>query len=238
MNNTDEITQVIYIGLIFASFLLYTGRVPKTIKLCKECFYLLANVHKGAKDENLTRPYYTVIYSTLLQAYSLMRDCTQVITYVTNLARIHHKDKKNAMVGLSIVLAEMYISQEKYAEARELCEQALLISTAVCYKSGEAHCYEVLGRVYQLTSEYEKGREYHEKALAIQKEIGDRNGGASCYGNIGIVFQSIGEYKKAREYHDKALVINKKLVTEMEKSPLTVILELCIVQLENVRRLN
>ena len=207
MNNTDEFIQVI--GLTVASFLLYTGRVPKAIKLYKECFYLLT--HKCAKDENLTRPYYKVIYSKLLQAYSLMRDYTNVIKYATKLVRIHHESgEKQKEFWLSITLAEIHFSGGKYAEAKELCEKALLISTGVCERSGEGCCYSILGKMCQLTGEYEKAREYHEKALVIQKEIGNRNGEASCYENIGIVFQSIYEYKKARENHEKALVINKE----------------------------
>ncbi|XP_020609489.1 tetratricopeptide repeat protein 28-like isoform X1 [Orbicella faveolata] len=208
MNSTDEVIQVISIGLIVASFLLYTGRVPKAIKLCKECFYLLTNT--GAKDENLTRFFYKVIYSKLLQAHSLIKDYTNVIKYATNLVRIHHEcGERQKECWLSITLAEMHLSGGKYAEAKELCEKALHISTAVCQRNLDLYCYEILGKVYQLTGEYEKARENHEKALAIQKENGNRNGEASCYGNLGIVFQSIGKYKKAREYHEKALVINK-----------------------------
>ena len=209
MNNTDEITQVISIGLIVASFLLYTGLVPKAIELCKECFYLLTN--KGTKDGNLTRLCYKAIYSKLFQAYSRIRDNVFVIKYDTNLGRIHHVcGGRNKGCWLYIKLAEVHLGKEKFAKARELCEQALLISTAICDRGGEACCYGILGKMYQLTSEYENAREYHEKVLTIQKEIGNRNGEASCYENLGIVFQSIGEYKKAREYHNKAQVINKE----------------------------
>ena len=209
MNNTDAIIQVISSGLIVASFLLYTGRVPKAIELCKECFYLLKN--KGLKDENLTRLYYKVIYSKLLQAHCLMSDYTNTKKYATNLVRIFHEcGERQNECWLSIRLAEMHLNGRKYAEAKEFCEKALLISTAVCEKGGELYCYRILGKVYQLTCEYEKARESQEKALAIEKEIGNRNGEASCYANLGIVFQSIGEYKKAREYHEKALVINKE----------------------------
>ena len=143
MNNVEEIIQVISIGLIVSSYLLYTGRVPKAIKLCEECFYLLTN--KGAKDENVTRLYYKVIYSKLLQAYCLMRDYTHVIKYATKLARIHHEcGERQKECWLSITLAEVHLVQAKYAEARELCEQALLISTAICDRSGEVCCYGIL----------------------------------------------------------------------------------------------
>ena len=210
MNSTNEIIQVISIGLIVVSFLLYTGRVTKAIELCKECFYLLKN--KGLKDENLTRLYYKVIYSKLLQAHCLMSDYTNAIKYATNLVRIYHEcGERKKECWLSIRLAEMHFNGGKYAEAKEFCEKALLISTTVCDRGGELYCYIILGKVYQLTGEYEKARENHEKALAIEKKIGNRNGEASCYGNLGIVFQSIGEYKKAREYHEKALVIKKEI---------------------------
>ena len=209
MNNTDEIIQVISFGLIVASFLLYTGRVPKAIEICKECFYLLKN--KGPKDEKFTRLCYKMIYSKLLQAHCLMSDHTNVIKYAKKLVHIYHEfGERHRECWLSIRLAEMHLHRKRYAEAKEFCEKALLISTAVCDRGGELCCYGILGYVCRLTGEYEKAGEYYDKALAIQKEIGNRNGEASCYGNLGIVFQSIGEYKKAREYHEKALVINKE----------------------------
>ena len=210
MNNTDEFIQVISIGLIVASFLLYTSRVPRAIELCQECFYLLTNT--GGIDENITRVYYKVIYSKLLQAYSLLRDYKNMIKYASNLVRIHHEcGERQKECWLSIILAEMHLNRRKYAEAKELCEKALHISTAVCGGNGDVYCYEILGRVHELTGEYEKARKYHEKALAIQKEIRNRNGEASCYQNLGIVFKSIGKYKEAREYHEKALVINEEI---------------------------
>ena len=51
------------------------------------------------------------------------------------------------------------------------------------------------------------------------------------------LYQSVGEYDNARENLEKSLVISsEKLVTEMEKRPVTYILELCIYLLMSIKR--
>lgn len=51
------------------------------------------------------------------------------------------------------------------------------------------------------------------------------------------LYQSVGEYDNARANLEKSLVISsEKLVTEMEKRPVTYILELCIHLLISIKR--
>ena len=211
MNNTDEVIQAISIGLVVASFLLYSSRVPRAIELCKECLFLLKS--KGLKaEEKLSNLFYKVVYSKLLQAHCLRTDYTNATKYAKKLIQTHREcGERHKECWLSIGLASMYLSKRKYEEAKDLCEEALLICTAVCDKSGEANCYKMLGTVYQSVGEYEKAREYHEKALPTLKETGGRKGEACSYVNLGTVYQAIGEYKKARLYLEEAMAINKEI---------------------------
>ncbi len=145
-------------------------------------------------------------------AYWFIDDWTNAIKYATNILHIVHDcGKRFEECRISIVLARLYLDQNKYIEAKEHSEKALLISTEIGDKNVEASCYGNLGAVYQSAREYEKAKEYHEKALMIKQKMGDRNGEACCYGDLGIMFKSFGEYEKAKEYHEKALKINKEI---------------------------
>ncbi|KAL9951467.1 hypothetical protein ACROYT_G044130 [Oculina patagonica] len=208
----DEIIQTISIGLIVAHFLINTGRGLKAIELCKECLFILDNtpLTKEAKEFKLL---YRRIYRTMLLAYWLFDDYPNATKHATRFLSIIRKCGTERLdeCKITMVLAELYLCQSKYVEAKEHSEKALLISTEIGDKKGEASCYGNFGTVYQAFGEYEKAKEYHMKALAIRKEIGDRNAEASCYANLGTVFESVGEYRKAKEYLEKALMIKKEM---------------------------
>ena len=106
--------------------------------------------------------------------------------------------------SITILLADIYERQCKYATAREYYHRAINITKDTDNKRGEGYCY---GIVSDHLGEYDKAREYHEKALAIRIEIGDKEGEATDYGNLGTVFESLGEYDKARKYLENALAI-------------------------------
>ncbi|XP_078354206.1 uncharacterized protein LOC144638812 isoform X2 [Oculina patagonica] len=211
MNNMDEITHTIYIGLLVAKFLIITCRAPKAIELCTECLFILDNTPLIKEKKKFTL-LYQELHLQMLSAYGLIYDYTNAIKYATKaLPIIRECGPRLKECTVIQIIAKLYSRQSKYEEAIEHYEKALLISTEIGDKNGEAFCYGSLGEVYQLVGDYEKAKEHHVKALAIRKEIGDRNGEAFCYGNFGIVFQCVGEYDKAREYHERALAIKKEI---------------------------
>ena len=112
---------------------------------------------------------------------------------------------------ITILLANIYKRQCKYAEAREYYHRAINIMKDTDDKRGEGYAYGQFGIVSYHLGEYDKARGCLEKALAINIEIGDKEGEAKDYGNLGTVFRSLGEYDKAREYHEKALAITKTI---------------------------
>ena len=120
-------------------------------------------------------------------------------------------NERHKECSLSIELATLHLSQRKYAEAKELCEKALPISTAVRDRNGEAYCYGILGKVHESDGKYKKAIETDVKALAILKEIGHRKDEACSCVHLGTTYQKVGEYKKARLYLEEALAINKQI---------------------------
>ena len=113
--------------------------------------------------------------------------------------------------SITILLANIYKRQCKYAEARERYHRAIYIMKDTDNTTGEGYAYGQFGIMSYHLGEYDKAKEYLEKALAITVEIGDRKGEASSFGNLGTVFQTVGGYDKAREYHEKALAIRVEI---------------------------
>ena len=211
VNHRDEVMQAISIGLIVACFLLRTNRILKSIEICKECLAIFKG-KAGIKDDKLAKSLYKRVISITSTACRAINDNKNAIKYTKKILRIYRESgEKIEEYELSVNIADMYFCQSKYAEARELCESALLISTEIGDRRREAACYTGLGAVYRSVGEYDKAREHLEKSLAINKEIGDRNGEADCYVDLGAVYGSVGEYDKAREHLKKSLAINKEI---------------------------
>ncbi|XP_078358260.1 uncharacterized protein LOC144643021 [Oculina patagonica] len=211
MNSKEEIIQAIAIGLVVATFLLNTGHASKAIDLCKECLVLI-NIRAVTKEKQFGNLIYGGIYRTMFIAYRRIRDNKNSMTYGMKLLAFYRQCGITYHEGkLSIALAQIYWIQNKYVEARELCEKAITILRETDDREGEANAYGNLGTVFQSLGEYAKAKEHYERALAIRMEIGDRKGEAAVYGNLGTVFQSLGEYVKAKEYHEKALAIRMEI---------------------------
>ena len=211
MNNISEVKQAVFIGLIVAIFLINTSRVLKAIELCKEGLSILDN-KAVMKEHPLITTRYKEMNWTLLKAYTVLGDYTNWIKYTRKLIDFYNRrGERTEECTLSIKLAVFCLHLSKYAEAKELCEKALVISIETGQRKLEAHCYSNLGMVFQLVGEYKKAREYHEKSLVIKREIGDKRGEAVTYGRLGAVFQSLREHEKAKGYLQKALAIQREI---------------------------
>ena len=211
MNNTGEIIEAIVILLVVSAFLLNTGRALKAIELCKESLVLLNNDALNIKEQ-LGKLFFRGVYKTMFEAYSLVNDNTNAITYGKKLLVIYCECGETVQVGwLCIVLAAIYNTKDRYVEAKELYERAITIMTKNGNREGEQIAYGNLGTVYRYLGEYDKAKKYIKNALAISMEIGDKAGEATSYGNLGDVFQLLGDYVKAKEHLEKALSINLEI---------------------------
>ncbi len=211
MNNIIEIIEAIGIALAVATFLLNTDRALKAIDLCKENLVLLNNKALSIK-QHYSKLLYGGIYKTMFKAYCLIQDNTSAITYGRRLLVIYCECGETVLEGwVSVALAQIYQSQNKYDEAKELYKRAITFIKETGEKDVEAITYGNLGTVYRSLGEYDKAKEYFEKSLATAIEIGDRAVEAINYRNLGAVFKSLGEYVKAKEYLEKALAITMKI---------------------------
>ena len=211
MDNANEVIEAISIGLVVASFLLNTCRVPKATELCNECLCMFKN-QADITDDKLANLVCKAVYWIMFKAYCLIDDYSNAIKCGTKLHDILHKcGERTEECVVSIELATLYLHQRRYAETKEICEKALPTSTAIGDRITEVTCYENLGIVFQSVSEYAKAREYFEKAIAMRRELRDTRGEATACGNLGWVFQSAGEYVNAEEYLRKALEIQIKI---------------------------
>ena len=105
----------------------------------------------------------------------------------------------------------MFHSLGQYDKAKEYLQKALVITTEIGDRQGEASCYGNLGTVFRSLGQYDKAEEYLQKALVITTEIGDRGGEASCYGNLGTVFRTVGDFEASEVCLEKALFISRDI---------------------------
>ena len=206
MYNVDEVIQVISIGLIVAGFLLNANRFLKAIDLCNECLFIL-DERAHLKDKTFSKSFYKRIYFTMWKACSLIRDNTNAIKYGEKLLQIYRESgERSEECKLSIELIERYFHGTKYAQAKELCERALLTSKEIGDSRLEACCYGKLGAVYLSVGEYGKAREHLEKSLAVNRETGNRKGEAKSYESLGAIYRLVGEHEKGKDHIEKSQI--------------------------------
>ena len=172
MSNLDKVLQVISVGLIVAGFLLNTNRLLKAIELCKECLFILKE-GAGIKEEKLRKSLYIRIYFMMWKACNGISEKTNALKYAEKLLQIYRESgERLEEYKLSLELGEMYFSQSKYKQAKQLHEKALLISKTIGDRYGEACCYQTLGNVYISVGEYDKARNHHESSLCSAELAG------------------------------------------------------------------
>ena len=125
MNYEEDILQAIFIAVVVANFLLNTSRALKAIKLCRESLVLLSDKVLSAKKP-LQQIIYRKIYHTMFEAYRRVGDHSNAIACGWKLLTILRECGDTVQEGmLSLVLANIYQSQSKYAEAKGLYEKAI-----------------------------------------------------------------------------------------------------------------
>jgi len=207
MNNITDILKAIFIGLAVATFLVNTVRPLKAIEVCKECLIFLNNKVLETEVE-IFNSLYIGVYETIFRAYCVIPDHAKALIYGRKLLDIYReRGEKDEEGNLTVNLADIYLQQYKYLEARELYEKAINITKEMEDRNNEAYTDEKVGIISYYLGDYEKAEEYLKKALVIRLQIGDKKGEAADYANLGNVFHSLGEYGKAKEYLEKALAI-------------------------------
>ena len=202
MDNIRRVINTICIGLLVATFLQNTGRALQAIELCKECFISLVNNKPRFKEDKFTK-FLRYCYVVVLSAYYDMCDYTNAERCVRELLDMCHNSGDTDKDGrLSLALTDIYQKQNRFVEAKELYEKAIMKANGD--RKLKATAYINLGAAFYKLGKYQKTIEYIEKALPISKEIGDREKQAHCYSALGSVFNVLGKYRKANELFQKA----------------------------------
>ena len=92
----------------------------------------------------------------------------------------------------------------------EYLQKAVVITTEIGNREGEATIYVNLGTVFQSLGQCDKAIEYLQKAIVVKSEIGDRKGEVSCYGNLGTA-------TRLKKISKKRLLSNPKLAIEKDR---------------------
>ena len=121
----------------------------------------------------------------------------------------------------------MLQSLRHYHNAKEYIQKALVISTEIGDRKGEADDYGSLGAMFRSLGQYEKAKENLQKALVIRTEIGNKEGEAADLANLGTLFRAVGNYEASEVCLEKALSI-KILEIEKESSMSLKVTPFCI----------
>lgn len=96
-------------------------------------------------------------------------------------------------------------------KAYRYASQALKLSVAQSYPSGEAAAYTNMGEYFRIKGDMERALESFSKGLDIYSEIGAKRESCKLYNKIGVVYQTLADYDKALENFHRSLEINKEI---------------------------
>ena len=105
----------------------------------------------------------------------------------------------------------MFKSLGQYDKAEEYLQKALVISTEIGHRKGEATNYGDLGTVFQLLGQYKNAKKHFQRALTISTEISDKQGEAADLANLGFVSRTVGDYEASEVCLVKALSISRNI---------------------------
>lgn len=170
------------------------------------------------------------LYKTLLKIQN-KKDHKQIINFNLKIAdmyiKLNRKDqgeeyaekacilsKKHAFENLLFrsrhKLAQIYISQDRYKEAKNLLSEILSYFQKEDNKEKLKSVYIDLGNLYWKKTEYDKSMENLLKAIELCIKTKDYISLAKTYNNIGLIYYHKGELQKAEDYYNKSLKTGKE----------------------------
>lgn len=108
-------------------------------------------------------------------------------------------------------IGNIYLSQERYAEALDYYQQSLAIDRELGERAGPGITLGNIGNVYDEQDQYTEALDYYQQALAIHREVGNRGGEGGTLNNIGEVYEAQGMYTEALNYSQQALTIAREV---------------------------
>ena len=96
-------------------------------------------------------------------------------------------------------------------QARDYCEQALIIARKIDYKAGIGRSHHIIGDSYYFTGDYKNAIKYYLASVKINDSINDKKGLTRTFKNLGACFYRTKNYDKALEYYNNALKLASEL---------------------------
>jgi len=101
-------------------------------------------------------------------------------------------------------------------QARDYCDQALVIAKKIDYKAGIGFSNYVIGKSFYFTGDYKNAIKYYLASVKIYDAINDKKGITITFKNLGACFHHLKDFDKALGYYNNAL----KLATELKDATL------------------
>ena len=116
----EDMIAFVNIAKQVALFLLNSDRIQKAIEICNECLILLNNTNQNSKDQ------IEKTYSVLFSAYRRSSDYLNVERYGRKLLVLYSESSDLVKEGdVSMALAEIFESQNRFTDAKKLYEKAV-----------------------------------------------------------------------------------------------------------------
>ena len=160
---TETMILFMYITSVVALFLLNSHRIQKAIEMLNECLILLNNTNQNSKDQfiSLLLLIYKNTYIALFSAYRSISDYICAERYgMKLLVLLSETGDLVEEGGISMALAEVIESQNRFTDAKKLYEKAVNIKRQTGEKNGEANAYTGLGNMFHKLGENLKAKEY------------------------------------------------------------------------------
>ena len=104
----------------------------------------------------------------------------------------------------------IYAGQEKYDQARELYERALVTAEERNDQRAKASILNNFGTSYQAQKNYTTALDYHRRALKIRKELGLSSDIATSLFNIASINNLLEDFEQSLSLYEKALAIHQE----------------------------
>ena len=154
------------IAVLVALFLLNSDRIQKAIEICGECLFLLNTTDQNGKHRCNSQllQFYITIYLALFSAYRRIFDYISAERYGRKLLVFFSEFGDLVNEGIvSIALAEIFESQNRFTDAKRLYEKAVNIMRQTGEKTVEASACARFGIMLYKLSANLKAKEYVER---------------------------------------------------------------------------
>ena len=149
------------------------------------------------------------------------------------------------VLAIGLIVASFLLNTSRFLKAIELCKECLfilkerfLIKDEKLTKSFYGRIYFIMWKAYSRINDDENSVKCAEKLLQIYHESGDRLMECNLSIKLGRIYFRQSKYSQAVQVYERALVISKEIGGIKKNNHVTEVLELCIHQLANTRRLD